>query len=541
MGFPSRPAIGRWHVMLAAGWLLVSAPGVAADTYFIATDGDDEGSGTIEDPFATFEHAIDVVDAGDTLFVRGGTYLLDRNIEIDKAGTSGCPICVWAYGDETPILDFSNNPRHANPPQPRDDDTVAGTSDALGIYVADGSDWWHVKGLTLQHAPYYGVRVYGSHNIFERLVLRDHQAAGLEITGKEGWSPSYNRVIDCDSYHNFDPQTNGEDADGFAAKFETLGPGNVFSGLRSWANSDDGFDFWHATHPVLIEHCWSFDNGFFRPEWEEQVQGSWRGDGLGFKLGQDASELVLHHVAAFGNKAFGIDENGNGSARGVTIHNATLVNNAKDGNPIQIQLNDGRPHTVRNTIAFDVDGAGVTSFSPEVDDAYNTWNGLGVSEADFLSLDMTQLLANAAAPRASDGSLPAIGLHLHPSSHLIDAGIDVGLPYNGDAPDLGAFETDGTLAATPGHAARPEHLGLQVAPNPFALGTAVRLQLDTRSRTSLEIFDSRGRLVRALRTRAGVITWDGRDHAGRPMGSGTYWVRLASGESRAGTKIVAFR
>ncbi len=421
--------------------VLAAATGCAlADTYYIATDGSDNNSGTRQSPFATFDHAIDVAGPGDTIYVRGGTYLLDDSIEISKAGTPGNPIRLWACDAEVPILDFSNNPRHANPPQPREDDTVAGTSDALGLYVASGGDWWHIRGLIVQNAPYYGVRVYGSHNVFERLVLRDNQAAGLEITGKEGWTPSHNLVLNCDSYLNFDPQTNGEDADGFAAKFDTLGPGNVFRGLRAWSNSDDGYDFWHATHPVLIERCWSFDNGYFRPEWQDEVSGSWRGDGLGFKLGQDAAELVLHRVVAFGNKAFGIDENGNGSAGGVDINHATLVNNAKNGNPLQIQLNDGRPHTVRNSIAFDVDGSGVTDLSPAVNDAYNSWNGIGVTAADFVSIDMDQLMIDATGPRTPDGRLPDIGLRLDPASDLIDAGADVGLPYCGAAPDLGAFE-----------------------------------------------------------------------------------------------------
>jgi hypothetical protein len=410
------------------------------NVYFVATDGDDAKSGTIDEPFATFEHAIGVVQAGDTIYARGGTFMLDTSIEIDKSGAEGSPINLWAHADETPILDFSDNPRHANPPQPREDDSIAGTSDALGIFIAGDSDWWHIRGFTVRNAAYYGVRIYGSNNTIEDLVIHDSKAAGLEITGKEGWSPSNNLIQNCDSYHNYDPQTNGEDADGFAAKFETLGPDNVFRGLRAWSNSDDGFDFWHAPHPVLIEQCWSFDNGFNRTEWDPP--GDWQGDGLGFKLGQDASELVLNHVAAFGNKAFGIDENGNNSAGGVTINNATLVNNAKDGNPIQISLNDGSPHTVRNTIAFDVDGSGVTEFSGAIDDDHNTWNGIGVSAADFVDLDMTALMTAATAARGPDGSLPDIGLHLSPGSSLIDAGVDVGLPYNGSAPDLGAFETE---------------------------------------------------------------------------------------------------
>ncbi|MGW2643028.1 hypothetical protein [Streptomyces sp. NPDC001348] len=45
-------------------------------------------------------------------------------------------------------------------------------------------------------------------------------------------------------------------------------------------------------------------------------------------------------------------------------------------------------------------------------------------------------------PRQSDGSLPVLPhLHLAANSTLIDKGVGVGLPYNGAAPDLGAFES----------------------------------------------------------------------------------------------------
>ena len=431
----------RWLQAAVAVLALFAADrALAGHTYYVAPNGSDHSSGSVDNPFGTLDHAIHVAVPGDTVYARGGTYTLDHRLLIDKAGSADSPINLWAVPGETPILDFSSNPRHASPPQPRTNDSVAATNDALGIYVANGGNWWHLKGLTIQNAPYYGVRVYGSHNIFEQLTLRYNKASGLEITGKEGLSPSYNLVLNCDSYLNFDPQTNGEDADGFAAKFDTLGPGNVFCGLRAWSNSDDGFDFWHAAGGVLVEDCWSFDNGFKRPQWAAQVKGRWRGDGLGFKLGASAGRLVLNRVAAWGNKAYGIDENGNRHPDGVIICNATLVNNAKDGNPVQISLDDGMPHTVTNTIAFDLDDGGVTDFSGPVSDASNTWNGIGVFAADFASPDMDALFAAATAERNDDGRLPQIGLRLASGSHLIDAGVDVGLPYTGAAPDLGAFE-----------------------------------------------------------------------------------------------------
>ena len=61
-----------------------------------------------------------------------------------------------------------------------------------------------------------------------------------------------------------------------------------------------------------------------------------------------------------------------------------------------------------------------------------------MSDAQFQSVSTSGW--NAA--RQSDGCLPALPhLHLASNSTLIDKGTNVGLPYNGKAPDLGAFET----------------------------------------------------------------------------------------------------
>jgi len=71
---------------------------------------------------------------------------------------------------------------------------------------------------------------------------------------------------------------------------------------------------------------------------------------------------------------------------------------------------------------------------------HNSWDtsGITVSDADFVSLDSSCL----DDPRKPDGSLPDCNfLHLKSTSGLIDKGVNVGLPFNGKAPDLGAYET----------------------------------------------------------------------------------------------------
>jgi hypothetical protein len=133
----------------------------------------------------------------------------------------------------------------------------------------------------------------------------------------------------------------------------------------------------------------------------------------------------------------GIDVNGN--ANGVTVNNSTAYNNARNW-----QFDENlSTHVLRNNISL----AGPSTTSGDtifaaVDDAFNSWNaGVGTATAaDFATLVDTL----ARGPRQADGSLPVMDfLHLVEMSDLIDAGIDVGLPFFGAAPDLGAFESGG--------------------------------------------------------------------------------------------------
>jgi hypothetical protein len=87
---------------------------------------------------------------------------------------------------------------------------------------------------------------------------------------------------------------------------------------------------------------------------------------------------------------------------------------------------------------------------------------------------------------------------------------------------------------------------LRNAPDPFSLGTQVRFQVEGDSRARVAIFDARGRhvadLVNGLLP-AGTHNrmWDGRDHAGRPVAGGVYFVVLETGGRRVVEKVVAVR
>ena len=61
-----------------------------------------------------------------------------------------------------------------------------------------------------------------------------------------------------------------------------------------------------------------------------------------------------------------------------------------------------------------------------------------VLELSYFGLDEADLVK----PRKPNGDLPDVAfLHLAPGSDAIDRGVDVGRPFKGQAPDLGAFES----------------------------------------------------------------------------------------------------
>lgn len=90
-----------------------------------------------------------------------------------------------------------------------------------------------------------------------------------------------------------------------------------------------------------------------------------------------------------------------------------------------------------------------------------------------------------------------------------------------------SFETTVTIPI-PRVALHPTH------PNPFNPSTTIPYTLDEDGHVLLQVFDASGRLVRTLidrRVAAGdhSQTWDGRNHSGQPVASGTYLIRLTTG------------
>ena len=62
-------------------------------THFVSVNGNDDGPGTADRPWATINHAAEQAEAGDTVIVRGGRYVLSSQVRVRNSGRCRRALC----------------------------------------------------------------------------------------------------------------------------------------------------------------------------------------------------------------------------------------------------------------------------------------------------------------------------------------------------------------------------------------------------------------------------------------------------------------
>jgi len=420
-------------------------------TYYVAVDGKDTNPGTLKEPLATIQKAQSLVNPGDTVYLRGGVYhMTEANISqrvgayacvtyLDKSGSEGKYINYFAYtkDKDKPVFEYS---------------AVKPANQRVAAFYVMGS-YIHFKGFEVTgvqvtikvHTQSECFENHGSNNIYEMLSMHDGMAIGFYLL-----SGSNNLILNCDAYRNYDDFSEngkGGNTDGFGNHPRPGSKNNIFRGDRSWFNSDDGYDCINSGEATIFDHCWAFYNGFSK----NMVSA---GDGNGFKAGgyarRPGSEVpnpvpqnTIQFCLSVGNKANGFYSNHH--INGSFWYNNTAYKNTVNFNMMNRLRDDvmadvpGYNHKMRNNLGYkgrkEVDMLDLSK--SDVSHNYFDMN-LTATDADFMSLDEKLLTA----PRQADGSLPDVPfMKLKPTSQFVDKGVDIGFPFKGKAPDLGAFES----------------------------------------------------------------------------------------------------
>lgn len=328
---------------------------IVGETIYVSTTGSVDGTGSKENP-KEFTTALINAQPGDTILVAGGTYSYTSRIGLANSGVYNGYITVKAENpEERVILDFSRM-------------FFNGSNRGIQIY----GDFWHFLNIEITGAGDNGMYIAGNYNIIENCLFYNNRDSGLQIgrgysdeTSIDQW-PSFNLIKNCTSFGNYDGETYGENADGFAAKL-TVGFGNVFDGCIAFRNSDDGWDLYAKEDSgnigtVSLYNCVSFENGFLPYQIERPADDAsgttymsydtMNGDGIGFKLGGSTMEgdVVLRNCLAFNNKLHGFGDNSNPGV--IDIRNCTAFNNCigltEDGDVKAIRGIDGLDNKSNN-------------------------------------------------------------------------------------------------------------------------------------------------------------------------------------------------
>ncbi|TWT30783.1 right-handed parallel beta-helix repeat-containing protein [Blastopirellula retiformator] len=395
-----------FRLAVVLGFLALANIAPAAD-WHVAPDGDDANAGTLEAPLATVMKGQELAAAGDTVYIRGGTYNnFAEPLRVRWYNVANhlhkSDISYVAYEGETPVFDFSAVPTNRRVTG----FLVTGTNITLkGI---------HVTGTPVgEQKQSECFRIAGSRAVAH---LYDCVASGNAAIGFYWTEKSRGSATRCDAYDNVSRHPNSiGNIDGFGAH----GNGVQFYYCRAWNNSDDGFDAIFSPGANLFDHCWAFNHRA-------------GGDSNGFKIGGFGADpktktpepLPVHEVryciAAF-NGAKGFYANHHPGQAAIWTRNSAYRNGGGNFNMLERRPDmsediPGDKEVLHGNLAYRGSVTKAYAVPPE-NETDNSWTrpGVTVNENDFVSLDWKELMR----PRTTEGDLPQIDfMRLKPDSDL---------------------------------------------------------------------------------------------------------------------------
>jgi len=149
--------------------------------HYVAVNGSDEGPGDIERPWATINHAAEQAEAGDTIVIHGGRYVLSGQVRPRNSGRQNAWITFTGYPGEEPVLDAQLLPRSSL------------VHDGLenGAFQIERVSYVRVANLTVINSHDAGFTVRDSNNV----DLINNSSKGSFSSGIAVWDTLHNGKV----------------------------------------------------------------------------------------------------------------------------------------------------------------------------------------------------------------------------------------------------------------------------------------------------------------------------------------------------------
>ena len=424
---------------LLGGLLLIlttlGANTAQATVFYVASNGDDSSTGSEVAPFRTISHGVSVLSAGDTLYVKEGTYkeyitndpAFSKQTFIPNGTSWEKPVTVAANpGDTVTIIPGSGKAFFViTDGQDKyliiDGFIIDGQKTALyGFKFGNGTQHVRVQNSEIKNSKYSGILV-SQGLVTEYALPADtyHEFINLHVHHNgSSWrdhgyyiSTSRNLVEHCHIHHNSD--YGGK----FYASMQNGGGGTAnYNIFRYNTIHDNGQNTTIQSVGFLLSSGIG-NQAYGNIAYNEEV-------GLG--IGGDATDTLLYNNITYNNSLYGIKIFGSqGGSRKAMVYNNTVY-----GNPLYgIAVRDGAENTIlKNNIAYN-NGNGNIWLAPD--------QSPGTIRENNLLID----------PKFEDPL--QYNFKLKSGSPAIDSGVNIqevkidyfGVErYQGEAYDIGAIE-----------------------------------------------------------------------------------------------------
>jgi parallel beta-helix repeat protein len=400
MPVSTRPTVAALAILLFAG-----TPAAAA-TYYVSPNGADTNScataqtNTNGRQRRTIAAGVACLAAGDTLYIRGGTYtgsnnVIDSQRFVVRSGTSWSnAITIAGYPSETV--------------------TIRPSAPYSGIHLTTGAPAYLIFKDLIVDMVDVGPGVDGvylsngaHHNRFQRLEVKNSGGNGFAFSDNNGNSP-FNEVIDCDIHHN-GAMTGSNTGYGFYV----FTSDNLIEGNRIYSNNGYGIHLYDNAGPQNVNRNVVRNNRIYD-------NGTGGGSNFGIVVAWGADNLIYNNLIYRNRGGILVYSK---SANTSVFNNTVYKNGPSPG--IALQYYASAP-TVRNNIVY-ANGSNVEDYG-----------GTGTSRIDH---NVTT------EPRFVDAD--AADFRLQPGSVAEDAGTTVtNVPADyagvtrpqGSAYDIGAYE-----------------------------------------------------------------------------------------------------
>jgi parallel beta-helix repeat protein len=376
-------------------------------TYYVATNGSDSNPGTISQPFGSIRKSVSVLQAGDTVYIRGGTYNqnLNSNRDVIPNGTSWSnAVTIAAYPGETVTITGPTGDQviniastTLNPTQRYivfdgliiDGVNVRGGNPAIGI----GSDGIHAPP---DHIRFINIEVK---NVNSTNGQPGGAAPGILATG------TFHEFVNCNVHNN-----------GL-----TTDPGG-------WA----GYGFYVNGSDHLIENCQIHDNGGYG------IQA--------YKWGGGADRITIRNNQIYNNGLYSTATTGGLIVASGSGHK--VYNNIVQGNYDGIEVNCSNCLVYNNTVygnrslGIAIGAAGVNSLIKNNISYSNALSNVDDSgSGNVLSNNLTTN-PRFVNPSGSDFRLQSGSPAIDSGATLVEVTTDIlGMPRpQRTAYDIGAYE-----------------------------------------------------------------------------------------------------